>query len=129
MSSPNCLRPLTPGDTRLLLDALVAAGTVGNPLIKPEILQVQARGEYLYAACGADGFRAFDIAFIDHKGFSERIMSAPVSPCGQKFFVHTRYATAVAGTRVYVRLHHASDVAAGAAFGVVLGSALRRFVR
>jgi len=38
-------------------------------------------------------------------------------------------ATAVAGTRVYVRLHHASDVAAGAAFGLVLGSALRRFVR
>jgi undecaprenyl-diphosphatase len=37
-------------------------------------------------------------------------------------------ATAVAGTRVYVRLHHASDVAAGAAFGLVLGSALRRFV-
>jgi undecaprenyl-diphosphatase len=38
-------------------------------------------------------------------------------------------AAAVAGTRVYVRLHHASDVAAGAAFGLVLGSALRRFVR
>ena len=38
-------------------------------------------------------------------------------------------ATAVAGTRVYVRLHHASDVAAGAAFGLALGAALRRFVR
>jgi undecaprenyl-diphosphatase len=38
-------------------------------------------------------------------------------------------AAAVASTRVYVRLHHASDVAAGAAFGLVLGSALRRFVR
>jgi len=38
-------------------------------------------------------------------------------------------AAAVASTRVYVRLHHASDVAAGAAFGLVLGSALRRFVK
>jgi undecaprenyl-diphosphatase len=38
-------------------------------------------------------------------------------------------ATGVAATRVYVRLHHASDVAAGAAFGLALGVALRRFVR
>jgi undecaprenyl-diphosphatase len=37
-------------------------------------------------------------------------------------------ATAVAATRVYVRLHHASDVAAGAAFGLALGFAARRFV-
>jgi undecaprenyl-diphosphatase len=38
-------------------------------------------------------------------------------------------AATVASTRVYVRLHHASDIAAGAAFGLVLGSGLRRFVR
>ena len=38
-------------------------------------------------------------------------------------------AGAVAATRVYVRLHHASDVAAGAAVGLALGLALRRFVR
>ena len=37
-------------------------------------------------------------------------------------------AGAVDATRVYVRLHHASDVAAGAAFGLALGSALKRFV-
>ena len=34
---------------------------------KPEILQVQTRGEYLYAACGEGGLRVFDIAFIDDK--------------------------------------------------------------
>src|SRR5207244_10492865 len=67
-----------------------------NPLAKGEILQVQARGEYLYAACGADGFRAFDIAFIDHKGFSQRITTAPVSPYGQQFYVPTQYAAAIA---------------------------------
>jgi hypothetical protein len=66
------------------------------PLQKPEILQVQARGEYLYAACGCGGFRAFDIAFIDDKAFSERITTAPVSPAGQQFYVPTLYATAVA---------------------------------
>jgi undecaprenyl-diphosphatase len=38
-------------------------------------------------------------------------------------------AASVAATRVYVRLHHASDVAAGAAFGLALGASLRRFVR
>jgi undecaprenyl-diphosphatase len=37
-------------------------------------------------------------------------------------------ASGVAATRVYVRLHHASDVVAGACFGLVLGGALRRFV-
>jgi undecaprenyl-diphosphatase len=37
-------------------------------------------------------------------------------------------ASAVAATRVYVRLHHASDVVAGAAFGVALGLAMRPLV-
>jgi undecaprenyl-diphosphatase len=34
----------------------------------------------------------------------------------------------VAFSRVYVRMHHASDVVAGAAFGLVLGRVLRRVV-
>lgn len=61
----------------------------------PEVLHLQARGEYLYAACGPAGLRVFDIAFIDHKGFSERIITAPVSPLGQQFYVRTEYATFV----------------------------------
>jgi hypothetical protein len=69
---------------------------IRRPFSKPEILQVQPRGEYLYAACGPDGFRAFDIAFIDDKAFSERITSAPVSPLGQRLHVPTKYATAIA---------------------------------
>ena len=60
-----------------------------------EVLDVQMRGEYLYAACGPAGFWAFDIANIENKGFSERIVTAPVSPLGQKFFVDTKYATSV----------------------------------
>lgn len=67
-----------------------------HPLQKAEILMTQARGEYLYAACGCGGLRIFDIAFIDHKGFAERITTAPVSPLGQQFYVKTQYATAVA---------------------------------
>jgi hypothetical protein len=69
---------------------------VGERHLHPEILSIQARGEFLYAACGEAGLRVFDIAFIDHKGFSERIVTAPVSPLGQRFFVRTKYATAVA---------------------------------
>jgi len=63
---------------------------------RPEALQVQVRGEYAYVAAGKGGLRVYDVAQIDHKGFSERIVTAPVSPIGQKFYVDTKYATAVA---------------------------------
>ena len=58
-----------------------------------EILDLTLRGEYLYTANGADGFEVFDVANIDQKGFSERIVSAPVSPLGQRTYVRTKYAT------------------------------------
>lgn len=67
-----------------------------KPLKRHEVLQVQNRGEYLYAACGEAGVRIYDIAFIDNKAFSERITTAPVSPAGQRFFVPTRHAAAIA---------------------------------
>ena len=60
------------------------------------VLDVQLRGEYLYAALGKGGFRVYDVANIDNKGFSERQVTAPVSPLGQRLYVHTKYATAVA---------------------------------
>ena len=60
------------------------------------VLDVQLRGEYAYAALGAGGFRVFDVANIDNKGFSERMVTAPVSPLGQRLYVKTKYATAVA---------------------------------
>jgi hypothetical protein len=59
-------------------------------------LGVQARGEYLYIADGNGGFRVFDIAQLNQKGFSEKMVTAPVSPLGQNTNVSTRYATAVA---------------------------------
>jgi len=36
-------------------------------------------------------------------------------------------ATVVAGSRVYVKMHHASDIIAGALIGVALGRSVRRF--
>ncbi len=51
------------------------------------VLDIQARGEYAYAATGAGGLRVYDIANIDNKGFSERVTTAPFSPLGQRFFV------------------------------------------
>lgn len=62
----------------------------------PRVLQVQLRGEYAYVAAGEGGLRVYDVAQIDQKGFSERIVTAPVSRFGQKFYVKTKYATAVA---------------------------------
>ena len=72
---------------RELKNSIEHAGTV---------LDVQARGEYAYAAQGKGGFRVFDIANVDNKGFSEHISTAPVSPLGQKFFVPSKDAVAVA---------------------------------
>jgi hypothetical protein len=89
-----------------------------HPLRCPEVLAVQARGEYLYAACGEGGLRVFDVAFIADKGFSQRISSAPVSPLGQRLHVKTRYCTAVAApsttaldpTRVHLAENHEQPV-------------------
>jgi len=54
------------------------------------------RGEYLYTANGPGGFEVYDIANIDQKGFSERIVTAPVSPLGQRTYVRSKFATSVA---------------------------------
>ena len=61
-----------------------------------DILDVQARGEYLYAAMGKGGVRVYDIANIDDKDISQRTITAPVSPLGQRFHVPTKYAMAIA---------------------------------
>src|SRR5438093_1451566 len=61
-----------------------------------QVLGIQLRGEYLYTANGRGGFRAYDVAQIDQKGFSQRLFTAPVSPLGQRLYVKTKFATAVA---------------------------------
>jgi hypothetical protein len=61
-----------------------------------DIQDIVLRGEYLYTASGPGGFEAFDVANIDQKGFSERMVTSPVSPLGQRTYVHTPYATSVA---------------------------------
>lgn len=60
-----------------------------------DIRSLQLRGEYLYTANGADGFRVYDVASVDNKGFSENLVTAPVSPLGQRTYVKSRYATSV----------------------------------
>ena len=60
------------------------------------VLSLQLRGEYLYAAKGREGVELYDVANIDNKGFAERIVSAPVSPLGQRFTVKTKDARWIA---------------------------------
>lgn len=60
------------------------------------VFDIQARGEYAYTANGKGGLRVYDIANVDNKGFSERITTAPVSPVGQRFYLPTKNAAAVA---------------------------------
>jgi len=78
-------------DHRILSEAHHHDAGWGN-----EIFDLQLRGEYLYTARGAGGFYAYDVANIDNKGFSERIVTAPVSPLGQRLGFKTSYAVAVA---------------------------------
>ncbi len=59
------------------------------------VRSLQMRGEYLFTA-GDDGFVVYDIASIDNKDVSERVVTAPVSPLGQRTFVKTKHAAAVA---------------------------------
>jgi len=61
-----------------------------------DVQDVQLRGEYLYAAMGGGGFRIFDVANVDVKDVSQRVITAPVSPLGQRFYLKTKFATAVA---------------------------------
>jgi hypothetical protein len=63
---------------------------------RDEVQSIQVRGEYLYTANGRGGYRMYDVAQIDQKGFSERITTAPFSPLGQRFYVKSKYATAIA---------------------------------
>jgi len=57
---------------------------------------IQLRGEYAFVANGEEGFEVYDVANVDNKDFSERLVSAPVSPFGQRTFVKTKFAAAVA---------------------------------
>ncbi len=59
-------------------------------------VSIAARGEYLYTADGPGGLMVYDVASIENKSFSERIVTSPVSPLGQDTRVRTRWATAVA---------------------------------
>ena len=56
---------------------------------------LQLRGEYLYAAEGVRGLRAYDAASIANKGFSQKLVSAPFSPLGQDVRVESRDARCV----------------------------------
>jgi hypothetical protein len=59
------------------------------------VQDVELRGEYLYTAAGSGGLEVDDVAEIDQKGFSQRTVSSPVSPLGQRTYVRTPYATSV----------------------------------
>ena len=60
------------------------------------VYSLQLRGEYLYSAKGKVGVEVYDVANIDNKAFAERMVTAPVSPLGQRFSVKTRDARWIA---------------------------------
>tara|TARA_R110000782_G_scaffold78293_5_gene156057 strand:- start:33963 stop:38012 length:4050 start_codon:yes stop_codon:yes gene_type:complete len=57
---------------------------------------LQLRGEYMFVAEGRGGFRAYDVASVANKGFSEAITSAPFSPLGHDTHIKSKNATCVA---------------------------------
>lgn len=56
---------------------------------------LQLRGEYLFVAEGKKGMRAYDVASIANKGFSQRIVTAPASSLGHDTHVPSRDATCI----------------------------------
>ncbi len=56
---------------------------------------LQLRGEYLYAAEGRKGLRAYDAASIANKGFSQKLITAPFSPLGHDTRVESKDARCV----------------------------------
>ena len=64
---PDNYRTARRGESRQLQEAYRAHGK--------DILDLVLRGEYLYTANGPGGFEVFDVANIDQKGFSERIVT------------------------------------------------------
>jgi len=73
------------------LNLYEAQGQVGN-----ETRCLQARGEYLYAAEGASGMIAYDIASIANKSVADKILSGPFGPMGHDTRVRSKNATCVA---------------------------------
>ncbi len=61
-----------------------------------DVRTIQLRGEYVYTAQGRGGFRVYDVANVHNKDFSEKIVTAPVSPLGQDTHVSTSFATSMA---------------------------------
>jgi len=57
---------------------------------------IQLRGEYLFVSEGAGGMRVYDVANIANKGVSQRIVTAPFSPLGQRTHIPSANATCVA---------------------------------
>ncbi len=79
------------GETGALEEIANVTQNAGGP-----VNCLQVRGEYLFAAEGKGGFRAYDVASIANKGLSERILTAPFSPLGHDTHVKTRNATCMA---------------------------------
>ncbi|MEX1237614.1 MAG: hypothetical protein WD994_05025, partial [Pseudomonadales bacterium] len=54
---------------------------------------LQLRGEYLYAAAGSKGMVVYDVAAIANKGVSQKIITAPFAPPGQRAGIDSVNAT------------------------------------
>jgi membrane-associated phospholipid phosphatase len=59
---------------------------------------------------------------------SAAFFAATLLSNGPSGFIYYVLATVIASSRVYVKIHHPSDVVAGAALGAVLGTVAKRFV-
>ncbi len=75
-----------------------AAETIENPTHSTagSARCLQLRGEYMYVAEGKGGFQVYDVASIANKDTSQKIITAPFSPLGQKMNVASRNATCMA---------------------------------
>jgi hypothetical protein len=109
-----------------------AAETVRTPALDAVMYPVSSSADHslLWFIVGTGlsvrrGDLRFATRFAAAMGLESAVTNGPV----KALFRRTRPAPhAVEGSRVYVGMHHASDVIVGAGFGLAFGHALKRWV-
>lgn len=118
--------PTRPGSFRRLALTLVAESAVTNGIVKSLFRRVRPPEELAAGPLPFGMHRPITSAFPSGHAASAFTAATLLAEDGTHGAGYYTLATLVAASRVYVRMHHASDVVAGAAWGIAFGMLVRR---
>jgi membrane-associated phospholipid phosphatase len=124
------IRALRRGDLPFALKFAVSMGVesaLTNGLIKAAFRRVRPEAEVVDGPLPYGMRRPITSSFPSGHATAAFTAASILAHTGRGDVLWYAIATVVAGSRVYVRMHHASDVIAGAAVGVVLGRVARHW--